>query len=266
MQGIGFYVPDKCTHSLRKVKPGSRMNSMSGHSKWSKVKHQKATTDVVKGMAFTKAARNITIAVREGGGLTDPDHNFHLRLAIEKAHDVNMPKENIDRAVEKGKGGESGALEQIAYEAYGPGGAAIIIETTTDNKQRTVSEIKNILEHANGTITSPGAVEFLFERSGILTVSKSGKTYDQVLEAALDAGAQDVIETTDMFELYTSVGSLASVKRQLTEKGIVIDNTEIIMKPKTTIELQPDKQAQNEQIVAQLEALDDVQKVFTNML
>jgi len=238
---------------------------MSGHSKWSKVKHQKATTDVVKGREFTKAARAITIAVRSGGGDGNPTHNFHLRLAIEQAHDVNMPKENIERAIEKGQGIGGGSIEQILYEGYGPSGVAMIIEAATDNKQRTVAAIKNLLERAGGTITSPGAVSYLFDRAGIITVSKNSKSYDQMLEAALDAGASDVVETDDMFEVYTSITSLSDVKQKITEKGIGIDNTAIIMKPKTLMGLSQDKQRQVEELVSQLEDLDDVQNVFTNL-
>ena len=161
---------------------------MSGHSKWSKVKHQKATTDVVKGMAFTKAARAITIAVHEGGGIGDPAHNFHLRLAIEKAREVNMPKDNIERAIEKGMGSGGAQIEQITYEGYGPGGVAILIEAATDNRQRTVSAVKNLLDRAGGSLGSPGAVFYLFKPCGIITVPKT-VGFDMLFEAALSAGA-----------------------------------------------------------------------------
>jgi len=238
---------------------------MSGHSKWSKVKHQKATTDVVKGREFTRATRAITIAVKEGGGTSDPAHNFHLRLAIEKAHDVNMPKENIQRAIEKGQGIAGENIEQILYEGFGPYGTAMLIEAATDNKQRTVAAIKNILERVGGTITSPGAVSYLFDRSGIITIPKGAGTYDAVLEAALDAGASDVVETADMFEIYSPVSSLSGVKQKLLEKGIAIDNTAIIMKAKTTLECSDDKRIRVEELVTQLEDLDDIQNVFTNL-
>lgn len=238
---------------------------MSGHSKWSKVKHQKATTDVVKGMAFTKAARAITISVREGGGIGDPTHNFHLRLAIEKAHEVNMPKDNITRAIEKGMGAGGQSFEQIMYEGYAPGGVALVVETATDNRQRTVSEIKNLLERSGGSLGIPGSVSYLFDRSGILTVPKTG-SFDDLFEAAVTAGADDVVETTDMYEVYTTVVTLSSVKQKLLEKGIVIDNTEIIMKPKITVPLNNDKIEQVEKLVDSLETLDDVQHVFTNAI
>lgn len=239
------------------------MSVMSGHSKWSKVKHQKATTDVVKGMAFTKAAHAITIAVREGGG-ADPVHNFRLRLAIEKAHDANIPKENIERAIEKGKGIGGDAIEQILYEGYGPYGVAFLIETATDNRQRTVATVKNILERRGGTIASPGAVSYLFERCGILTIPKQTLSYDTVFEGALESGATDVIETADMFEVYTEVAALASVKQALQGKGIAIDNVNIIMKPKTSIILDELQMKTIDTLVDDVESLDDVQNVFTN--
>lgn len=238
---------------------------MSGHSKWSKVKHQKATTDVVKVMAFTRAARAITIAVHEGGGVGDPNHNFHLRLAIEKARDVNMPKENIERAIEKGMGVGANTIEQVLYEGYGPGGVGILIETATDNKVRTVGVIKNLFDRAGGAVASPGAVSYQFERCGILTVPKSASTFDVLFEAALDAGASDVVDTVDMFEVYTTLPQLALVKQSLLDKKIQIDNTEVIMKPKMHIPFDGSKRNALDQLLEGLEGLDDVQHVFTNI-
>ncbi|MBI5619340.1 YebC/PmpR family DNA-binding transcriptional regulator [Candidatus Gottesmanbacteria bacterium] len=178
---------------------------MSGHSKWSKVKHQKALTDTAKGSAFTKASRAITVAVHEGGGITDPNGNFRLRLAIEGARAVNMPKETIQRAIDKGRGAGEGAIEQVIYEAYGPGGVGMLIEAATDNRNRTVSVIKNVFERFGGSLASPGAVSFLFTRSG----------------------------TT--------------------------------MKPLTVMDLSPEQRTRIDALVAELEALDDVQRVYTNV-
>ncbi len=237
---------------------------MSGHSKWSKVKHQKATTDVVKGLAFTKAAHAITIAVGVGGGVGDPNLNFHLRLAIEKAHEVNMPKENIARAIEKGKGGSGDSVEQVVYEAYGPGGVAMLIEAATDNRQRTVSSVKNVLERLGCTLASPGAVNYLFTRSGVLTVPKTVGSYDTLVEIALETGADDVVETIDVYEVYASPHALAGVKQKFEEKGIVIDNVALIMKPTTTVPLDSTKYDRLNNIVEELENLDDVQHVYTN--
>ena len=238
---------------------------MSGHSKWSKVKHQKATTDVVKSFAFTKASRAITVAVKEGGGITDPNMNFHLRLAVERAHDVNMPKENIERAIAKASGEGAALIEQIMYEGYGPGGVAILIEVATDNRKRSVSPIKNVLERAGGTLASPGAVSFQFGRRGLLTVPKQGITFDGLLTAAIDAGAEDVVEMTDLFEVYTRDATLPAVKQALEAAHIPIEHTARIMHPTTPLEAGDELRTTIDDLVAALEELDDVQTVFTNL-
>lgn len=238
---------------------------MSGHSKWSKVKHQKATTDVVKSFAFTKASRAITVAVKEGGGITDPNSNFHLRLAVERAHEVNMPKENIERAIARGAGEGAAAIEQILYEGYGPGGVAILMEAATDNRKRSVSQVKNVLERGGGTLASPGAVSFQFVRRGVLTVPKQGITLDALLSAAIDAGAQDVVETADLYEVYTQDATLPAVKQALEAARIPIENTTRIMCPITPMEGDTALRAKTDELVGALEALDDVQAVFTNL-
>src|SRR5450759_334832 len=232
---------------------------MSGHSKWSKVKHQKATTDVVKSFAFTKASRGITVAVKEGGGITDPNSNFHLRLAIEKAHDVNMPKENIERAIAKAAGEGAQSIEQFMYEGYGPGGVAILMEAATDNRQRTVSQVKNALERCGGTLASPGAVSFQFIRRGVLTIPKEGIPYDSLLAAAIDAGAEDVVETTDLFEVYTQEAALPKVKQALEGARMPIEHTARIMHAKNPLEVGDDVRAKIDELIAALEELDDVQ-------
>jgi YebC/PmpR family DNA-binding regulatory protein len=237
---------------------------MSGHSKWSKVKHQKAVTDVVKGAAFTKAARAITIAVMEGGRVGNPDMNFHLRLAVEKARDVNVPKENIERAIQKGLGIGADTIEQVLYEGYGPHGVAVLVDTATDNKTRTVAQLKNYFDTAGGRISSPGSVSYLFSRSGILTVSTAGLAADRIFESAVDAGADDVTETADVFEIYCHTSKLSAVRAALVQKGIAIDNTTIIMKPNTPVEYSPDILSVVESFVDGLSALDDVQTVYTN--
>ena len=238
---------------------------MSGHSKWSKVKHQKATTDVVKAQAFTRASRAITIAVREGGGVTDPNHNFRLRLAVEKAHEVNMPKGNIERAIEKGASGGAGSIEQLQYEGYGPGGVALLVEAASDNKQRTVSAVKNVFDRFGGSLAVPGAVAYLFSRNGVLTVPKEGQPMEKILSLAIDSGADDVVEQADMYEIYTTVPNLLRIKDALVGKGIPIDNTEIIMRPTTPVALDDDKQRAIDVFVEALDELEDVQKVFTNI-
>ncbi len=238
---------------------------MSGHSKWSKVKHQKATTDAVKANAFTKASRGLTIAVREGGGIADPDKNFRLRLAIEKARGVNMPKENIERAIARGIGTGAGAIEQLHYEGYGPGGVAVLVEAATDNRARTVSAIKNIFDRAGGTLASPGAVSYLFVRSGIITVPRTGHTTDELLALALDAGADDVREKEDMYEIYAAPARLAAVRQTLEEKGIVIDNAALIMKPTSCVPVTDGIADRVERLTEALEESDDVQHVYTNI-
>lgn len=179
---------------------------MSGHSKWSKVKHQKATTDVVKAREFTKAARGITIAVMEGGGVIDPDHNFRLRLAIQKARDVNMPKENISRAIEKGKGTEAAGIEQVMYEGYGPGGVALLIEAATDNRNRTVSQIKNALERAGGTLTGPGSASFLFTQAEDGSMKSTlPMTADEALKDAITRLREDLEVLDDVQSVYANI-------------------------------------------------------------
>lgn len=237
---------------------------MSGHSKWSKVKHQKATTDVAKAAAFTKASRGITIAVKEGNGITDPSMNFHLRLAIEKARSVNMPKENIERAIDKAKRGDGVIIHQVFYEGYGPFGIAFFIEAVTDNMNRTVSFVKQILEHAGGSMGTPGSVSYLFTHRGVILIPKS-VSYDTILEYGLEAGADDIIEREDVFEIYTEPSSLFQVKTNLEQKGLCIDTASLIMQPTMPIVLSHQKAEIIEKLVEQLEMHDDIEQVFTTI-
>lgn len=237
---------------------------MSGHSKWSKVKHQKATTDAQKGAAFTKAARGITIAVKAGGGISDPDTNFHLRLAIEKARAVNMPKENIQRAIERAKGTDAENIHQVVYEAYGPFGVALYIESATDNINRTVSFLKQSIEHAGGSMATPGAVSYLFDRRGVILVPKK-MLYDTILMYALELGADDVVERENVFELYTAPEDLFRIKMKLEEKNVSIDSFSIIMQPKAMLTIPLEKQKTIDTLIEGLEESDDVQRVFTNI-
>jgi len=237
---------------------------MSGHSKWSKVKHQKATTDVVKAAAFTRASRAITIAVSEGGGVVDPNFNFRLRLAIEKAKDVNMPKENITRAIEKGKGDDGAFIKSVVYEGYGPFGVAMLIVGVTDNPNRTVSFVKQTLEHHGGTMASPGAVSYLFTQRGLITVPTS-YSYDALVEQAIESGADDVVVTDDLFEVYTGVQQLPSVKKRFEEQGIPMETCVLVMHPTTTIPVDEEKRDVIDQLVERLVSLDDVSEVYTNV-
>lgn len=238
---------------------------MSGHSKWSKVKHQKETTDAKKGAAFTKAAAAIIVAVREGGGITDPEKNFRLRLAVEKAREVNMPKENIERAIERGAGLEGRTIESVSYEAYGPGGVALIIDAATDNRQRTVAEVKNILDRGGGTLAGPGAVAYLFRKLGVIIVSKTAAlTPDDILAKSIDSGADDVVEKNDLYEIYTSVAKLHEVATALKGQEITVDQTAIAARPLTTVKLDQEKHEKLERLTDELTDLDDVQEVWTN--
>lgn len=239
---------------------------MSGHSKWSKVKHQKATTDVVKAAAFTRASRAISLAVREGGGVADPTMNFRLRLAIEKAKAVNMPKDNIERAIAKAKGEGGAAIEQIMYEGYGPHGVAFIVETATDNRQRTVAAVKNIFDRHGGSMGGMGAVSYLFKRVGIVVVPRTPDlTADRMVEQALEAGADDVIERDDVFEIFTPATALMEVKLQLEERGIKTDNAELIMHPLSPMPLTGAPLEAVSALEEAFDELDDVQRVYTNL-
>jgi YebC/PmpR family DNA-binding regulatory protein len=235
---------------------------MSGHSKWSKVKHQKATTDAVKSREFTRVSRAITVAVKQGGGITDPDKNFRLRLAMDKAREVNMPKDTITRAIEKGSDTHS-TLETIVYEGYGPGGVAVLVEAATDNRQRTAAVVKHAFDRSGGALATPGAVQYLFDRIGVLLVQKD-QGFDLVLEAALEAGADDVIERDDVFEIFVSVNQLYSVRLALSKKGLLISQEEVVMKPKTSVQADSTLSEKIDQLIALLESADDVQSVYTN--
>lgn len=239
---------------------------MSGHSKWSKVKHQKAVNDVVKSSQFTKASRAITVAVTEGGGLTDPDMNFRLRLAIDKAREVNMPKDKIERAIERAKGVGGETYERILFEGYGPFGVALLIESMTDNRNRTVSAVKNVLERAGGSMASPGAVSFLFKKTGLIHFPKANLSYDQALDLALSIGAEDVTEFTDGYEFSSPSDKLSVVTSELVRQGIVVESSRLSMVSFVPLELNESQEAMIRKLVESLLELDDVQDVATNLL
>ncbi len=238
---------------------------MSGHSKWAQIKRQKGVADVKRGAAFTKMANAITISVREGGGVSDPAQNFRLRLTIEKARTINMPKENIQRAIDraKAKGGEG--FVQTIYEGFTPGGAAFIIEAATDNKLRTNSEIKNIIEKSGGTMGNPGTVSYMFEQKGMITVVKNGQTVDDIFLLAADAGAEDVEEAGDSVLVYTKPTDVAKVKDALVANGLSVSEFELTRKPSTTVPI-ADKQMAEKilSFMDKIEEPDDVQKVYSN--
>lgn len=242
-------------------------NHMSGHSKWAQIKRQKGVTDIKRGQAFTKLANAITIAVRQGGGVSDPSSNFKLRLIIDKAREVNMPKENIKRAIDRGLGiGGKGALDEVLYEGFGPSGIALIIEATTDNRQRTTSEIKNILEKAGGTLGSPGSTVYLFKQMGVLTVEKQDKSLDEIFLLSADLGAEDIEEAGEMVLIYTQPVNLMSIKQKLeSEHGFKVMSAELTYKPVTTVSIMDGGKAKSIlNIIEKLEGITDVQNVYAN--
>lgn len=239
---------------------------MSGHSKWSQIKRQKGVADIKRGATFTKMANAITIAVKEGGG-GDPASNFKLRLAEDQARIVNMPKENIQRAIDRGLGrGDAASLETVTYEGYAPGKVALIITATTDNKNRTTPEVKNTLERSGGTFASPGAVSWMFSDCGLITVPKAGKSFEELFEIAVEAGADDVEDAGDAVIIYTKPTELEAVKKKLEENGLAVESAELAKRATTLTEVS-DPELVNKVMAAieKLEELDDVQKVFSNL-
>jgi len=236
---------------------------MSGHSKWSQIKRQKGANDVKRGAIFTKMGREIAIAARAGGG--DPDGNFRLRLAIEKARAVNMPADTIKRAIERAAGGgEAEQYEEIVYEGYGPGGVAVLVEAQTDNRNRTAAEVRSVFAKSGGQLAGSGAVAWQFEPRGVIIVPPAGVEPDEVALLAIDAGAEDVDTDTDPLEIYTSPADLERVRRELEAAGVAIESADSAMIARQTVELEPSKARQALRLVELLEDLDDVQRVTAN--
>jgi len=236
---------------------------MSGHSKWSQIKRQKGAADVKRGVVFTKMAKEILLAAKEGGG--DPEANFRLRLAIERARGVNMPRENIQRAIEKATGGgEAVTLESILYEGHAPGGVAVMAEAATDNRNRTVSEIRSTFSRHGGKLGESGSVQWLFEQKGVIEIDSKGKDADQLTLAAIDAGAEDVEAESDLVTVYTTPGAFERVKRALEAAGVKTASAELSMRPTTTVRVEGDQARKVIALVEALEELDDVQKVHAN--
>ncbi len=239
---------------------------MSGHSKWAKIHRAKEASDQKRGQSFTKISNAITMAVREGGNITDPEFNFRLRLAIEKGREVNMPKENINRAIDRAAGkGEGSALEEIVYEGYGPGGVGFLVQAVTDNKQRTVQEVKNIFDRSGGAVASPGAVSFNFKKMGYLSVPAEKKA-DEVMLKLMDLEVEDVEDEGDgVLAVYTDPSDLSNIKDRVTDLGLIAKEMEIVMKPVNFVAVDNAKTAANLlSLFDKLEALDDVQRVYAN--
>ena len=236
---------------------------MSGHSKWSKIKRQKGVVDAKRGQLFTKLAREISVAVRQGGA--DTEANFKLRLIMQKARDNNMPLENIDRAIKRASGGTDGAaLSEVTYEGYGPGGSAILAQALTDNKNRTLSEMRNILSRGGGNLGESGSVTWLFEFRGVIIIDGTKENAEEVALFAIDAGAEDVkIEGTTL-EVNTKPQDLEAVRKALELKKVPISSSDLSMVPKTMVKLDEKSALQALRLLDKLEELDEVQHVYTN--
>ncbi|HTL39214.1 MAG TPA: YebC/PmpR family DNA-binding transcriptional regulator [Methylomirabilota bacterium] len=235
---------------------------MSGHSKWATIKRAKAVTDAKKGKAFTKLAKNITVAVQTGGG-GDPTFNFQLRQALEKAKEVGMPKDNIDRAIKRGTGEGKEAIKAVTYEGYGPAGSAFIVEAITDNSNRTLQAVRQIFERHGGKLGGEGTVAWMFESKGQILVEKQQGTEDLALEL-IDQGVEDVKETPEGLEIYTKPADLEKTKKFIESKGIKILSSENIMKPQQSVELSEADQTKVQTLIDALNEDDDVVAVHNN--
>ncbi|HEX6751630.1 MAG TPA: YebC/PmpR family DNA-binding transcriptional regulator [Longimicrobium sp.] len=236
---------------------------MAGHSKWKQIKHKKALTDSKRAAAWTKIIREITVAAKAGGG--DPAGNPRLRLAMDTARAANMPNDNIDRAIKKGTGELEGvSYEEITYEAYGPAGVAIMIDALTDNANRTVADIRRWLSRNGGNLGTTGSVAWMFDRRGEIVIDGERFDEDTVMEAALEAGAEDVVSEEGVHTVYTATSDLGAVQDGLREKGIEWDSAELAMVPKTEVKVTGDDAQTLAKLLDLLEDLDDVQKVYTN--
>jgi YebC/PmpR family DNA-binding regulatory protein len=237
---------------------------MSGHSKWSTIKHKKAATDAKRGRLFTRLAREITIAAREGGG--SPDTNFNLRLAVDKAKSANMPKDNIERAIKRGTGELKGEeLVELMYEGYAPNGVALLVKALTDNKNRTVAELRRILTRQGGTMADAGAVSWQFDRQGYIGIAPDGADEETIFEVAVEAGAADVVISDDLIEVYAAPENFQAVRQALEDAGVPVETAELSMIPKTTLHLEEKATVQVMGLIEALEDMDDIQQVYSNL-
>jgi YebC/PmpR family DNA-binding regulatory protein len=237
---------------------------MSGHSKWASIKHKKAATDAKRGQLFTKLARAIAVAAREGGG--DPDANFTLAAAVEKARGYSMPKDNIQRAIDRGTGagGADEQIERVVYEGYGPGGAAIMVEALTDNRNRTGSEVRHAFDRHGGSLGEPGSVAWQFESRGVVVVDGERYSEDDLL-AAVDAGADEVDADGDLLKVTSDPRSLAAVRSALEESEVEIQSAELTMEPKAVVEVGSESEARALlKLIEELDDHDDVEAVHAN--
>jgi YebC/PmpR family DNA-binding regulatory protein len=236
---------------------------MSGHSKWASIKHQKGVADARRGQLFTKLTREIIIATREGG--SNPEANFRLRLAIQKARDNNMPQENIERAIKRGSGELEGAnLVEVVLEGYGPSGTAILINALTDNRNRTIQEVRSIFTRHGSNLGESGCVAWLFDSKGVITMKADNLDADELALTAIDAGAEDVRVEDNYVEVYTKPEELETVRTALEKQDLPINTSELSMVPKTLVQLDEKAAMQALKLLDKLEDIDDIQSVFSN--
>ena len=236
---------------------------MSGHSKWSSIKHKKAATDAKKGQLFTKLARDITMAARQGD--PNPDANAALRLAVLKARAANMPGENIDRAIKKAIGGGEGAnLQEVTYEGYGPGGTAVIVQAVTDNRNRTVAEVRFAFSRGGGNLGEAGAVGWQFDTRGLITIDSGGKDIDELQMMVIEAGALDIDLGDDTMDVITEASDLHKVREAIEAQGITVESAELAAIPKSKVELNEKDSEAALRLFEKLDDLDDVSRVYSN--
>ena len=236
---------------------------MAGHSKWANIKHRKAAQDAKKGKVFTKIARELTVAAKQGGG--DPDANSRLRLALDKARSANMPRDNVERAIKKGTGaGSEQNFEDIMYEGYGPGGVAILVQVLTDNRNRSITEVRTVITKRGGSMAEAGSVSWQFEMKGLIEIEADKANEEMVMEIALEAGAEDFQSDGDLYTITTEPTDFESIRKAIEDKNIPLSYAEVTMKPKTTIQVDASDAKKIIGIVDALEDLDDVQEVFGN--
>jgi len=236
---------------------------MSGHSKWSSIKHQKGVTDARRGQLFTKLTREIIVAVREGG--SNPEANLRLRLAIQRARDNNMPMDNIERSIKRGSGQTEGAsLVEMVLEGYGPSGVAILVQSLSDNRNRTLQDVRNIFSRHNGNLGESGCVAWLFDRRGLITVETKELDAEELALDAIDAGAEDVSIENNYIEIYTKPEELEKVREALGQKNLPVASAELSMVPKTTVEVEEKAALQTLKLLDRLEEVDEVQHVSSN--
>ncbi len=236
---------------------------MSGHSKWAGIKHKKAVVDAKRGQAFTRASREITIAAKEGGG--DIDGNFRLRLAVQKAREVNMPADRIQAAIDRGTGaGKGDSLEELRYEGFGPAGVAILVDVMTDNRNRTAPAVRHVFSKYGGSLAEANAVAWMFERKGVISAQVGDRDPEELELAAIEAGAEDTNVDGGTIEITTEPSSFEAVRRSMEAEGVTIENAEVTMQPKQTVPVGEDKAPAVLRLLEALEEEDDVQQVHAN--